>query len=389
MQPLLLLWLISSAVDSAKLQQAYFAAIYQRYPRRWPGFLASLALHLLGLLFLPTLIQVVAPAPQPGPWALQAKLSQPLRIRIPERLYLTSDGRRAAGRGARGTGLRRNPSAGGRSQTATARPPAGGSERGIAAASRPRRRFELPPLARQVNDSQTILQAQHPPDLPLRATVRLAELFFWAPPPPPQARPKLFVMPGYERPPQAPARLDAPPGLELPSGEAALSYLKAPGVPDLQGPGLSFAPAPAMPIRTTSPQEPGPAAREATVDRSAGDPINILSLSTNPRPLREILTVLPGSQLGRLPASRPGTEAQAPSGVSGAGEQPRPAAEPAQLAAGHLAVPPPLPNPPGAQQEGPAGKLPTSEGRTPTAPAESSAPSPPGAAADSRGGPGR
>lgn len=320
MQPFVLLWLISSAVDSAKSQtgarQDYFTSIYQPRPRRWPGFLVSFLVHALVLLWLPAAVEALRPEVEPSLWAREMRLAKALRIRIPERLYLASGGRQA-GPAARKAGA--GPGRG-RSLTVAARNGLSGPNR-QRARSRAPRRFELPPLPRRVRDEQTILQAQHPPDLAPPAIPRLAEMFFWAPQMPLPPAPKAFVMPGYARPPDRAARLDAPPGLDLPSLEPSAARVRPSSLEPILGPQLAFAPPASMPIRTSTSPEPSAASSGLTADSSAGDPITLLSLSSNPRPLREVLTVLPGNQLAPLFRTQPGREASrldAPSGKDAA-----------------------------------------------------------------------
>jgi hypothetical protein len=334
MQPFVLLWLISSAVDSAKSQtgarQDYFTSIYQPRPRRWPGFLVSFLMHALVLLWLPAVVEALRPEVEPSLWVREMRLAKALRIRIPERLYLASGGRQAgpAARQARAVPGR------GRSLTVAARNGLSGPDR-QRARSRAPRRFELPPLPRRVRDEQTILQAQHPPDLAPPAIPRLAEMFFWAPQMPLPPALKAFVMPGYARPPDRVARLDAPPGLDLPSLEPSAARVRPPGLEPILGPQLAFAAPASMPIRTSASPELAAASSGLTADSSAGDPITLLSLSSNPRPLREVLTVLPGNQLAPLFRTQPGREASrldAPSGK-----------DPAAASLNPPAVQPPLP----------------------------------------------
>ena len=372
MQPFLLLWLISSAVDSAKSQtgarQICFAPLDQSHPRRWPGFLVSFIVHAMVLLWLPSLVEALRPESVPSLWAREMRLAKALRIRIPERLYLAGGGRQAAGPAARQARARPGR---GRSLTAAARNRLSEGDRPRARSRLPRR-FELPPLPRRVRDEQTILQAQHPPDLAPPATPRLAEMFFWAPRMLPPPAPKAFVMPGYARAPDRAAQLNTPPSLDLPSLEPAVPHLRPPGLEPMVGPQLAFAPSASMPIRTSTTPEPASASSGLTTDSSPGDPVTLLSLSSNPRPLREVLTVLPGNQLGPLFRTQPGREASrldSPSGKDPA----------AQASLTPPAVQLPMPNPLQAQtaRVSPAAQ-PTSEDRPGAgdAPAGTSPPAP-------------
>lgn len=331
MQPFLLLWLISSAMGSSPggpgTGQPYFDALHQPPPRRWPCLLLSLLVHLAVLLALPSLLDAIAPPDQPALWARQVQFDRALRIRVPERLYLASGGRRDA------TARRRS----GAGQAARAAAPKAGSpaaqDRPPTRAAGPRRRFELPPLARRAAHPQSILQPELPPELPLSASVRLPELFFWSPKPPVPFRPRVFVVPGYARPPEEPARLDAPPRLELPPELPGLPFLTAPASPGLAEE-TALAAAARLPLRALTAQPPAPTPRAATADTSWGDPLTVLSLSSQPRPLREMLVIPPANQLGALPQGSGGPGAPQPAAAQGAqaAAAAAPDAEPAQAA---------------------------------------------------------
>lgn len=350
MQPFLFLWLISSTVGSAKAgagaRQRYFDVVCQPKPRRWPCFLVSLLVHTVALLVLPWVMRAIVPIDEPDFWTRHLRWERALRLRIPERLYLASGGPREAetprrSSGAPGARSAAKPRA---SQTAALRKarPSGGQ----------RRRFVLPDLTRRSDHPQSIFQPELPPDLPLQASIRLPELFFWAPKPPVPFRPKVFVLPGYTSPPDAPARLDAPPRLELPTEAPALPFLRMPGLSEVEEAGAAMAAA-RLPLGPPTPQQPAPVLRGATADTSSGDPVTVLSLSSLPRPLREILVIPPANQLGALAqgAGGPG----APQGRSAPSPQAAPpqAAEPGQASAQALVgpdppeVPAPLPEPAG------------------------------------------
>jgi hypothetical protein len=306
MQPSLLFWLVSSALGSAKSgggdQQRYFEVVFQPKPRRWPYFFASLLGHLVVLVALPSLLEALAPAKKPELWIQQfRRLDQELRIRVPERLYLASGGQRQVAPRRRAGSPGANQRA---REAARARTPAAGKP--APRVKRPRRRFELPPSFRRVEHPQSILQAELPAELPLERNLRLPEMFFWAPRPPTVIRPKVFVVPGYARAPEALAQLDAPPRLELPPEQPSLPVLQLPIPTETAEEALGFAPPSGLPLRTSTPAEPAPAARSGTVDAAPGNPVTVLSLSTDPRPLREVLVIPPASQVGAQPPTSGG-----------------------------------------------------------------------------------
>ena len=311
MQPSILLSLLSSAVGSAGAGEArasYFEVLYQPPPSRWPAFLVSLLIHALALLALPALLGTIDPIDQPSYWARQLQWDRSLRIRIPERLYLASGGRRAPAPKPRGGAPQATSGASRRAGGAVASRPKSTPGAG------PRRRFELPALARRALHPQSVLQPELPPDLPLSANARLPELFFWAPKPPPPFRRKFMVTPGYARAPAATLRLDAPPGLESPAETAGLSPLAPPALSELRQEALAAAAR--LPLRVPAPP-PQSELRGTTTETAAGDPLTVLSLSSSPRPLHEILLVPPANQLGTMPEGAGGPGAPKPGSAPG------------------------------------------------------------------------
>jgi hypothetical protein len=302
MQSLFLLSLISSAVPPPKRprSQQIFAQVSPHHASRWPSFLASAALHLVLALAVPPIAEhFTAPADRETvmrhEWLLRT-----LRIRVPERLYIASAGSPAVARQSivfrRPTSAAPSPRMGGATEGTASRRSRGPGRQ---------RRFDLPPLPRRTDSDQSIVQPRFAADmLPLR-DLHLPEVFFWAPPVTPQAVVKPFVLPGHAAPPTAPRLLDAPPRLEPPSPE--LAALASAETLQLLGRAALLIPQNAMPIRTTYPEQPTPRTG-VSADSIAGDPTNVLSISSSPLPLREYLTVPPGNQVGRSPAS--GLEAQ-------------------------------------------------------------------------------
>ncbi len=127
-------------------------------------------------------------------------------------------------------------------------------------------------------------------------TANLPEVFFWTPSNPLNFV-KPFVQPGHLQLPSAPRLLDSAPSLDA---RAALTVpMNIPPLPDnLSSVRLPVAP-PGLPIRTSEAEREFPAPPSA--DPNPGDPTTVLSLSTNPVPMREFLAVPPGNVVGRQP----------------------------------------------------------------------------------------
>jgi hypothetical protein len=296
MQSLFPLPLTDSAAPPLKRprQEPLFAHIAPQNVNRWPSFLASALLHLMFALLVPSLTLHLATPADRDAWMRQERLLRTLRIRVPERLYLASTGALAQDRKPLVV-PRAAPSA-------TAGGPSLGKGSRRDRTSGRRRRFELPPLPRRSDSDQSIVQPRYLAELLPERDLRLPEVFFWSPPVAPQAVAEPFVLPGYAVPPAEARRFDAPPSLDLPS-----LGLVSPNTLQLLERAALAAPHSGMPIRTSFPDDPSQSAG-ASADSTPGEPTNVLSISSDPVPLREFLSVPPGSQVGRSPAS--GTEAR-------------------------------------------------------------------------------
>jgi hypothetical protein len=147
-----------------------------------------------------------------------------------------------------------------------------------------------------VESSQSLIQPQYAPDLAPSKDLRLPEVFFWTPPMAVRMPPKPFVQPGHAAAPTQSRVLDAPPKLEMPVGMEAAP----PQIATLQDRTLLAVLADSMPIRTNYPDQTRPRTG-VSGDSLAGDPTNLLSISSDPLPLREFMTAPPGNQIGRTP----------------------------------------------------------------------------------------
>ena len=266
--------------------------------RCWRSFTTSLALH--GLL-IPSLPWLAGLFPDSSGGALRnfQVVVRPIEIQMPEILYAPAGGSPRDRDAAPPRKPLRQPAEVKR------------DERKPDARTAPARRFELPELARRVDAAQTVLQPQYPPDLALQAQVRLPNVVLWSASRLPRPEPKPFVKPGSPAPtaPKAPV-LDAPPRLELPNREVAVSDLKMTGGVVLQNPALPRPPSTTVPVRVFRPPAPG-ASGGLSLDAIAGEPANVIALSSDPAPIGRSIIVPAGNQLGRLPG--------APGEISGAG----------------------------------------------------------------------
>jgi hypothetical protein len=167
------------------------------------------------------------------------------------------------------------------------------------------RKFELPEMATRTAATQTVLQAELPPDIPPQVEKRLPQLLFWdaetvKPPDHP-------ITPG-----NLTARLEAPklnsiPRLETPNGERVTAEVSshAAASPNTEV-SIALPPATTMPLRILEPakQPDGP----TSIDPFTGHPIHVLALSPDPAPLTDALKALfipAGNQFARLPGGPP------------------------------------------------------------------------------------
>ncbi len=318
MRSYLQLSLSSPAQLPAKPERVYFVGLSPEAPSRWRSFCLSFVVHLLGFFLAPPITMWVAHVPEAsdrGSSMRRERLLGTVRLRVPEQLYIASSGSLIPPYKPASARKRVGAPPG---QAAPSAQPAGGRQ-----GRRPghrQRRFELPPLSRRANVQQSILQPQFAEELPAPRDVRLPEVFFWNLPGPLQQIAKPFVMPGHAIPPTQPRRLDAPPVLEMPN--PGQSVLAPGGSPQTQA--LLRIPAQsqsAMPIQTSESDVPHPG---VSSDPIPGDPTSILSLTSNPMPLREFLTIPPGNQIGptgggAAEGSTSGTDAGGGAGRAGAG----------------------------------------------------------------------
>jgi hypothetical protein len=321
MQSLFPLPLNDSAAPPLKRlrQEPLFVHIAPRNLNRWPSFLASALLHLLFALLLPSLTLDLASPAEREAWVRQERLVRTLRIRVPERLYLASTGALAQDRKPLVV-PKAAPS------STPGKPSQGKDSRGNRSSGR-QRRFELPPLPRRADSDQSIVQPDHLAELLPERDLRLPEVFFWSPPLAPQAVAEPYVLPGYAAPPAGARRLDTPPSLELPS----LGLVSPTTLQLLEQAALAM-PHSGMPIRTSFSEEPGQPP-SSSADATPGEPTNVLSISSDPVPLREFLSVPPGSQVGRSPAS--GAEARDWSGGGAGANQDARSGSASSASAGH------------------------------------------------------
>lgn len=249
-------------------------------------------IHLLGFVVYPLVSSFLGtPAIEPQLWSRREHILRTLTLRVPEQLYIASGGSSSPSSKPALT----IPKDAGRTGKESRHKGAAASGGQNAMRVRPQRKFELPPLPPHRDVRQSILQPQFKPDMLAQRELRLPEVFFWNVPGLHESIPKPFVMPGHIVPPTQMRKLDAPPRLELPSSGDLAHPTDA--NPQIQALLRMSAQRGAMPIQTTSSANPQ---NIASPDPLPGDPASVLSLTPNPMPLREFLTIPPGNQVAPM-----------------------------------------------------------------------------------------
>jgi hypothetical protein len=167
------------------------------------------------------------------------------------------------------------------------------------------RKFELPEMATRVAATQTVLQAELPPDLPPQVEKRLPQLLFWdAETAKPPDRP---IDPGNLTKRLEAPKLNSIPRLDPPNAEALTADVAVTAAASTNTDrAIALSPATTMPLRLLEPsKEPdGP----TSIDPFTGHPIHVLALSPDPAPLTDALKALfipAGNQFARLPGAPP------------------------------------------------------------------------------------
>lgn len=316
-------WLLGTGKSRSKAGElTLFTALEVRPRRRWGAFFVSIAAHTIGLMVVLIASDLFSGADDdflPRQLARHA-----LVIRLPDHIYLapaagrtfptTAHLKRTPRLTVRRKDLRKYTEGGVEAKlTAPAKEPSPDVQPNLFSMAIPPldspqaepRKFELPEMTTRTAATQTVLQAELPPDLPPQIEKRLPQLLFWdAETAKPPDRP---IEPG-----NLTTRLEAPklnslPRLETPNGEPVTADVSvhAPA-PARAETAIALPSATTMPLRILEPaKEPdGP----TSIDPFTGHPIHVLALSPDPAPLTDALKALfipAGNQFARLPGTPP------------------------------------------------------------------------------------
>ena len=316
-------WLLGSGKSRSKAgEPTLFTALEVRPRRRLGPFFVSIAVHAFGLLLVLIASDLLS---GPDDDFLPRQLARhALVIRLPDHIYLapatgrtfpvTAHLKRSPRVTVRRRDLRKYAEGGEEAKltapTATPAPDAQPSlfSMAIPPLDSPQaepRKFELPEMATRVAATQTVLQAELPPDLPPQVEKRLPQLLFWdAETAKPPDRP---IDPGNLTKRLEAPKLNSIPRLETPNSEPLTADMSVPAAASMNTERVIALPsATTMPLRLLEPtKEPdGP----TSIDPFTGHPIHVLALSPDPAPLTDALRALfipAGNQFARLPGAPP------------------------------------------------------------------------------------
>ncbi len=245
------------------------------------GLLASIFLHIAGILFLPPFIAAGFLSSR-DVHAVELDV-ETLTLRVPDRLYYTQP----------------DP------QPAPAAPAAGQNQNksGIseAASGLPRRqRFRVPEIPRSEDIEQTLLQPLSPPDLKPVNPPKLPEFLLWsslAAPPPPLRK---FVAPAPARPASPTPILSSPPRLDLPNEELPLLDLRMDFAPEPDGPELPVPLSNIAPIQDIAALGQEPTDVQAALAKEGDSGLTIASLSPHPGRWSDEISIPAGNLVPKL-----------------------------------------------------------------------------------------
>jgi hypothetical protein len=328
MPALLILAVISWLLGTGKPRPAapglpLFTVLELRPKPRWRVFFASAVSHAVCLVLLFLLSDLFSNNNDDDYLARQFA-GHPLVIRLPEHIYLApAQGRnpssvarleRTQSVSLRRKDLRKYAETGSEAKSIAApslHPAA--AQAGLFSVMTPEppppqaepRKFELPNLPLRETASQTVLQAELPPDIPPAVDRRLPDLVFWdSDRSRPPDRP---IEPGNLTAKLETPKLNSTPRLEAPNRESLTSDFRVASTSAALPSSLPLPPtATTMPVRLLEPSEntTGP----TSIDPFTGTPVHVMAVSPDPAPLSDALKALfipPGNQLARLPGAAP------------------------------------------------------------------------------------
>jgi hypothetical protein len=173
MEEISVLGLVATTLAASKSRplpdEKFFEGSFMPRYCGWRGLFLSVCLHLF-VLFVVIPLTYLIPESEAQEWRRHARTFEPLRLQIPDRLYLSSN-----------TPAPPKPPADPAAKKEWLRPPVQLAKAAAAPAPKqesetmriPPRQFRLPPATRRPFADQTLIQADLPPDLALKEQIKL------------------------------------------------------------------------------------------------------------------------------------------------------------------------------------------------------------------------
>jgi hypothetical protein len=186
------------------------------------------------------------------------------------------------------------------------------------------RKFELPRVAQAKPAEQTLIQLEVPPDVALKANIRVPTVVIWDPltqhlPRPPT---KKFIAPVRREVAKAKPSVMAEPTLELPNQERNIAELNLSAVRATDVPLLPHPPSATTPIRILNAAPATQVPQSAAAQSDQRDAANIISIPDFPMPAGKVLIIPPGYQVAAAHMAGGGDQgegAESSSGKAGTG----------------------------------------------------------------------
>jgi len=284
-----------SLLQGSIIEPPGFAALPAFKTRRSATFSCSVAGHavaIAAILFLFPPDQETPPRP-----VLEHYTLRYLQLRAPEPLT-----RQRAGGSASGAQLAApGPTAPQATKAVVPGPPAAGTagtppvQQTAKAAPR---KFELPPVPQKRRVEQTLIQLERPPDLALRADIRVPAVMLWDPRTVARPPVKKFIAPERKQAPKVQRSVLPEPTLEVPNQERNIADINLAAVRVTAVPLLPHPPSSTTPVRVINSGPTGEIPRSAAADEAAQrDAANLISIPDFALPTGKVLAIPPANQV--------------------------------------------------------------------------------------------
>ena len=301
-------------LDSQPLEPPCFAPLPAPKARRSAGFGCSVLGHIAAIA---AMMFGVSPGQEPPLRPLAKYSVRYLQLRAPDPPARPSGGGPASAPAAPGNSVR--PATKGLPKPPDSGTP--GIPPGTQAHKAEPRKFELPKLPQAKKVEQTLVQLESPPDLAMRAEIRVPAAILWDARtvnlPRPAAR--KFIAPERKNTPRVSQTVLPQPTLEVPNKERNLADINMAAVRSTDVPLLPQPPSSTTPIRITGPAPSGEIPRSAAAESAEREAANLISIPDFPMPASTVLAIPPANQVAAAHMGTGGDQGTGSAGSSGNG----------------------------------------------------------------------